>query len=150
HLDVVVANVCRAVGDCLAGSAGVLLGNGDGTFAPVTAYSANGTNSVQVVLSDVNGDGKPDLLMSNLYGSCVGCTGSGVDVFLGNGDGTFQAAVTYGSLKLPTYFAIADLNGDGKADIVVNSCGFASCTTGADSILSVFLGYGDGTFQAPV
>ena len=65
----------------------VLLGNGNGTFqAAVNFPTGAGPNSVAV--ADVNGDGKPDLIVANYYGSTV-------SVLLGNGNGTFQAPVNF-------------------------------------------------------
>ena len=69
----------------------IILGNPDGTFAP-RVDSATGSNPVMVVAGDFNGDGKPDLAI----GREINAQGSGsVAIMLGNGDGTFQAAVDY-------------------------------------------------------
>jgi hypothetical protein len=96
----------------------------------------------------VNGDGNPDLLVANLCAQQFQCEGA-VGVLLGNGDGTFQPAVTYdpggensGSV------ATADVNGDGRLDLmVVNICGL-SC--GGNGTVGVLLGNGDGSFQPAV
>ena len=42
-----------------------------------------------------------------------------VSVLLGNGDGTFQAAVNYAAGATPTSVAVGDFNGDGKPDLAV-------------------------------
>ena len=138
--DLLVANAC-AGSDCSNGSVGVLLGNGDGTFQPAAAYASGGYSADFIAIADVNGDGKPDLLVAN------DSTPGEVGVLLGNGDGTFQAALIYGSgSDHAQSIAVRDVNGDGKPDIVVaNRCN--NCTNG---IVAVLLGNGDGTFQAPV
>ncbi len=59
-------------------------------FLPVVAYSSGGLGPCSIAVADVNGDGKPDLVVANLESDDVG-------VLLGNGDGTFQPAVTYAS-----------------------------------------------------
>jgi len=123
------------------GGLGVLLGNGDGTFQTAVIYSWNGASPIFVAVADVNGDGKPDLVATNLYGD--------VSVLLGNGDGTFQTAVSYGSGgDNNASVAVADVNGDGKADLVVaNECADNNCVNGS---VGVLLGNGDGTFQTAV
>ena len=137
-LDVVVANDCASSSNCTNGMVGVLLGNGDGTFQPAKSYSSGGGGARSIAVADVNGDGKPDLLVANFSGS--------VGVLLGNGDGTFQAAVTYSSGGDGTRsVAVGDVNRDGKPDIVLASrC--ENCSGG----VGVLLGNGDGTFQAVV
>jgi hypothetical protein len=126
-----------------ANTAGVLLGNGDGTFQPAVTYASGGTLADSVAVADVNGDGKPDLLISNLVSSNIG-------VLLGNGDGTFQPVTIYGSGGFldaaGAQLAVSDVNGDGRPDLVVVSCG----PDGIDGLLGVLLGNGDGTFQAAV
>jgi hypothetical protein len=119
-------------------------------FVPVVTYRSGGSGDFSVAVGDVNGDGKPDLVVTN---SCA-CD-LGVAVLLGNGDGTFQTAVTYNSGgAFADSIAIADVNDDGIPDLVVaNECGnFSnnSCSGTAESGVGVLLGNGDGTFRAPL
>src|ERR1700728_736603 len=145
-LDILAANYCNS--DCSSGTVSVLLGNGDGTFQPAVAYNTGTSSSIAMVVRDVNGDGKPDLLVLD---QCVGsCASAGLSVLLGNGDGTFQTAVVYPSSGNSSQgIAAADLNGDGKLDVAIaNSCNNNSdCSSGS---VSVFLGNGNGTFQTAV
>ncbi len=149
HLDLVVANWCP-YGGCENGVLSVLLGNGDGTFQAAVTYSSGGYQSYSVAIADVNGDGKLDLVASNNCLTQDNCSDGGVSVLLGNGDGTFQAAVSYSAGGSGTEsVAIGDVNGDGRPDVLLaNGCiGFDECDNGS---VSVLLGNGDGTFQAPV
>ena len=112
-------------------------------FDPVVDNDSGGTSTFSVAVADVNQDGKPDLIAAN-YGS------NSVTVLLGNGDGTFQSAVTYGSGGLESYsVAVADVNRDGKPDILVaNNCANSDCGSGTvNGNIGVLLGNGDGSFQ---
>ena len=70
-----------------------------------------------MAVEDVNGDHKPDLLVAN-YCADTNCSSDGsVGVLLGNGDGTFRAAVTYGSGGFHTVSVTVGMrNGDGNPD----------------------------------
>ena len=118
----------------------VLLGNGDGTFKPHVDYST-GTDPgdpVSVKIGDVDGDGKKDLVVAKLFSTKIA-------VFLGNGDGTFQAHIDYSTATLPAWVAVGDFNGDGKLDVVTaNGWNVQGYT------ISLLLGNGDGTFQSHV
>jgi FG-GAP-like repeat len=85
-------------------------------FLPAVAYYSGGSDEgggvISVAVADVNGDGKPDLAVTNYNSGTVG-------VLLGNGDGTFQPTVTYNAGGNPSAIAMADVNGDGKPDLVV-------------------------------
>jgi hypothetical protein len=148
--DVVIANDCISQRDCANGLVSLLINNGDGTFQTAVSYSSGGSYAFSVAVGDLNGDGKPDLVLANNCVSNSNCTMGSVGVLLGSGDGTFKAAVTYGSGGQSAYsVAIGDVNSDGIQDLVVaNNCiGNHNCTNGA---VGVLLGNGDGTFQAAV
>src|SRR5216683_919709 len=122
----------------------VLLGNGDGTFQEVANNYAVGDNPRFVTVGDFNGDGKPDLVVAN----SGGIFGGGLIVLLGNGDGTFQAAVHYAAGAEPISVAVGDFNGDGKPDLAVANVGYSSGFFDRGTNINVLLGNGDGTFQA--
>src|SRR5206468_1311891 len=122
-----------------------LKGNGDGSFGnPVNAKS--GLTSVQepvnLITGDFNSDGKLDLLVDTAVThvfSPVYLTGT--YLLLGQGDGTFanRGVVSDGVV------AAADMNGDGRTDLVV----FVGDLTSAFSqSLAIRLGRSDGTFQS--
>ncbi|MEI9976363.1 MAG: VCBS repeat-containing protein [Ignavibacteriota bacterium] len=90
-----------------------------------------------LVVGDFNHDGKPDLAVT---GSADNGAGS-VEILLNNGDATFHPAAVINVGEAASRIAAADFNRDGKLDLAV-SVGF----TGQVSIL---LGNGDGSFQAP-
>ena len=132
-----------AIANVYADTIGILLGNSDGTFQTAVTYGSGGYGTSSVAIADVNGDGKPDLLVANECAtpfSSGNCFSNGsVGVLLGNGDGTFRAAVSYDPGRpFTNSIAVADVNGDGTRDVVVGNFG--------DSV-GVLLGNGDGTFQ---
>jgi hypothetical protein len=144
--DIAVANECDRL-PCSHGTVGVLLGNGDGSFQHAKAYNSAGwefADPSSLAVADVNGDGKPDLLVANGCTSSSSCPSAAVSVLLGNGDGTFRPALTYASGGFSVSVAVADVNGDGHLDVVVaDECGPCGVTNG----VGVLLGNGDGTFQ---
>ena len=105
----------------------VLLNAGGGTLSTANVVSWKDNNSV--VVADVNGDGKPDLIAAEYYNSKI-------KVFLGNGDGTFQPPSEYLTGSSPFWIVTGDFNNDGHTDLIVQ-CGVA---------LHLFFGRGDGTF----
>jgi len=116
-LDIVVVNGSN--------SAGVLLGNGDGTFKAVSAVTTSTSGNSAVFLGDFNGDNKLDLaVVTSSCDATPTCTRS-VNVLLGNGDGTFGPPVgNQSTVGLHSQaVALADLDGDGKLDVaVVDDC----------------------------
>jgi len=139
--DIVVTNACGSFKCSYNGTVGVLLGNGDGTFQPAVIYPSGGSYPASVAVADVNGDGRPDLLVTNACGD-PNCDGT-VGVLLGNGNGTFNAPVTYSSDgTLPKSIVVADVNHDGKPDLIVANL--------QSHDVGVLLGNGNGTFQTAI
>jgi len=127
---------------------GVLLGKGDGTFQPATSYSADGWGTYSLDVIDVNHDGKPDIVVAVNCADPQTCSEGALGVLLGNGDGIFQPVVLFLSddNNAPT-LATADMNGDGNPDVVLSTRARVNADDGA---ATVFMGNGDGTFQAPI
>jgi hypothetical protein len=94
-----------------------LLGNGDGTFSTVGNGIPVPWVSVLVTTGDFNGDGKLDVAIAP-----NGSTASGIYVFLGNGDGTFQNALISNVGTVGPLGGVGDFNGDGKLDLIGVFC----------------------------
>jgi hypothetical protein len=105
----------------------VMLGNGDGTFGPITTMPLGGFIGGSISNADVNGDGIVDLVV--VAGALTSGESGDAAIFVGNGDGTFQPAVVFPAGFFTTAGMVADFNGDGLPDIaVITSGGFTFMT----------------------
>jgi hypothetical protein len=117
------------VGCGSAGGVGALPGIGGGRFASWTNYPVGG---IDVQLCDVDGDGRLD---------AVTASDNTLFVLPGRGDGTFDTPVATPAPLATKHFAIADMNRDGRPDVVVLSSGAYACS------VTVMTGRGDRTFD---
>ena len=109
---------------------------GPATFNRVETPAIQYTS--QMITADLNGDGIPDLIQT--YSRVP--VDNTFSVQIANGDGTFAAPVSYTlpvKQQTSVFFATADVNNDGKADIILTN----------EQNLLVYLGNGDGTLAAP-
>lgn len=119
------------------GNIAVANGNGDGTFKPFVQQNL-GTKVDKLLLGDFNGDGKPDLLAGR---SSIGTSPGAMSVALNGGTSVFGAPRDFS----PVYtrgVAVADVNGDGRDDVLL-AVGF---TPGTASV-RLHISRGDGTFE---
>lgn len=128
------------------GKVAVLLGNGDGSFAPEQDYNVGASEPTAVALADLDGDGKLDIAVTLGQGG-----GQDIAIATGIGDGTFNSfsAPVPSSLQdytlsapSPEYIQAADVDGDGKLDLVYSNTNY--------STVGVLFGMGNGTFFDPV
>jgi hypothetical protein len=138
--DLVVTNQGTYGSASDVGSVAVLIGNGDGTFAQPVQYPA-GTNPVFTLVTDLNGDGLPDLATTTTLDATNFVVG--LSLRFNQGKGVFSGARGLPSEFGPTQIGAADFNGDGYVDLVVSHC----C---GDTQLGYFMGTGQGNFQPEV
>jgi len=140
-----------------------LMGNGNGTLQGAPALNSGAYTGNNLV--DLNGDGVPDLVTLN-------STTGALTVQLGDGKGAFTPGAnivpqatfslngdnfTMGSSAQASSFAVGDVNGDGKPDVVFVDNGLTAINPGSGfsitypyPVLFVAIGNGDGTFQTAV
>ena len=118
--------------------AAVFFGDGTGQFSDglgnagsARTYAVGSTPSA-VAVADLNGDGRPDIVVANA-GS------DDLSVLLQAADHSFGPAGAYAAGTEPSALSVGDLNGDGFLDLAVANNG--------SSDVSVLLGNGNGTFQ---
>ena len=121
-----------AVGNDKAGTIGIFLGYGNGSFQKQKTLSTGRTSApASVAVGDFNNDNHVDIVVANENTGNVG-------LFLGYGNGSFATPTVYRSNPMydPLTTVIADLNNDNQADIII-------CLASKD--IGVYLGYGNGT-----
>ena len=109
----------------------VLIGMGDGTFAPPASYLV-GNDPVFTVVADVDGDGVADLIVINKSSNTFSVLG-------GIGDGTFKSSIDFVAGNAPLAAVAGDFYGNGHLDLAIIDY--------ASQSVSLPLGVGDGTFK---
>jgi hypothetical protein len=142
--DVAVFEGCDQT--CTGEAVSVFLNTGNGTFANAIVYESGGTSMAPqaITTGDFNGDGKTDIALLH----CCTSTGQNlVGILLGNGDGTFQTAVTSPVGDGSGYWmAPADFNGDGKTDLVIAENPYNQGGDPVAGAAQILISKGDGTF----
>ncbi len=114
----------------------VLIQKSDGTFNPPVYYSVGGNILTSgVAVGDVTGDSLQDIVVS--YGG--NRPSSYIGVFSQNNFGTLNSVTSYSSYDIPEPVEIADMNNDGRKDVIVAHGGWMT--------LGVYLQSANGKLQ---
>jgi FG-GAP-like repeat len=113
HLDLAITNQTD-------NTVSILLGKGDGTFRAHVDYATD-SNPRGVWIGDLNHDGKPDVVVVDEICGSNPCNLGFISVFMGNGNGTLQTQKEYPTGPSPLNLAVADVNGDGKLDVITRA-----------------------------
>lgn len=114
-------SISVSIGGSLMGLAG------DGTFAPQRTFTLSGAG--RPANGDLNGDDREDLVV---------LVAGQPQILIGNGDGSFQAPISYAGGGTSANVSLADLNRDGSVDFLLPDLG----------VVHVLMNNGDGTFAA--
>ncbi len=129
-----------AVANEADGTISILQGNGDGTLqTPTIVQLPTGFEPTAMAAYDFNGDGHEDLVVTSTNASG---TGGNVSILLGNGDGTFQPAISALTGNLPVSVAVANFH-NGLAGSFVD----LAVSNQNDNSISIFQINSDGTFS---
>ena len=127
------------------GSLSFVTNNGSGVLMTATNYGNSSGNIItpdSVVVADVNGGGRPDLI-------CVNSDGSSLTILTNNGSGGFVTGGYYGTGSHPQSVTAADVNGDGKVDLIFANSGNNNITvltnTGSGGFVQSGANYGVGS-----
>jgi hypothetical protein len=102
-----------AIGNVFEDTAGILIGNGNGTFKSQVKM-ATGSHPNYIAIGDFNGDGNADVITANAYANSI-------TTLMGWGNGTFIRGPVPATGSGPYEIAVADFNGDGVADIATTN-----------------------------
>lgn len=132
HMDLVVVQQVRILGG--PSPIKILLGDGTGNFDDNRpSLHADGIAD-GVEIADFNEDGNPDIAVANRDTRFV-------NIFLGEGDGTFPVQIPYLVNNHPQYMSVADFNQDGHVDLVVGT---------EETMVEILFGDGHGSFQPSI
>ncbi len=131
----------------------IIPGDNSGVFNIAKAVTITSGLSIRTALvGDLNGDGKPDLALVSAgvqSGYSVTTANRGLNIYLNKGDGTFTAGNIYENGVLGSKGLLADVNGDGKLDVVYTVDYPWNLPNTSNAGAQLLLGGGDGTFGAP-
>jgi len=132
--DIVVPNMAeRGVTILFGDGRGNFRGRGSTERAPISA----GPSPFTVAVADINGDGKPDIVVANYSGQIVDRSGDALTFLLGDGRGNFRPGPRIATGHAPGDVKSGDVDGDGIADAVVLNAGSRDLTVsfgGADGL----------------
>ncbi|MBL8212125.1 MAG: VCBS repeat-containing protein [Bryobacterales bacterium] len=131
------------------GAFSILLSNGNGSFTQSATRIASPTDLDVNTLAagDLNGDNQLDLVASQTKSFAPFPTN--VLIFRGTGDGGLQNPTTLATCANPTQVLLADVNADGKLDLIATCTGYEFSTPATPGGVAVAFGAGNGTFAPP-